>query len=149
MTVPPPPPPPVHAVAAKVSAETAIIREINRVRRSHHLHAVKLARPLARVARKHSSEMLLHDVLSHSSFNGATFSSRLQRAGKRRQYGETLAWAPDGSGTSGKMVVSLWMSSAPHRIVLLNGALRRVGVGRVYGSMGTQAGNAITADFSS
>ena len=41
------------------------------------------------------------------------------------------------------------MSSAPHRTVLLNGKLRRVGVGRVHGSMGAQSGNAITADFSS
>jgi hypothetical protein len=31
----------------------------------------------------------------------------------------------------------------------MNGKLRRVGVGRVYGSMGKQRGNAITADFSS
>jgi uncharacterized protein YkwD len=147
--MPVPLPPPAHATAAKVSAETAIVREINRVRRSHHLHAVKLTKPLTRVARTHSNEMLQHDVLSHSSFNGSTFSSRLRRAGKHRQYGETLAWAPNGSGASGKMVVSLWMNSAPHRAVLLNGALRRVGIGRIYGSMGTQAGNAITADFSS
>ena len=144
-----PPPPPVHAVAAKISAQTAIVREINRVRRSHHLHAVRLTKPLTRVARKHSSEMLLHDMLSHSSFNGATFSSRLSRAGRHRQYGETLAWAPDGSGAAGKKVVSLWMNSASHRAVLLNGALRRVGIGRVHGAMGSQAGNAITADFSS
>jgi len=41
------------------------------------------------------------------------------------------------------------MNSAPHRHVLMNGRLRRVGVGRVYGAMGGQHGNAITADFSS
>jgi uncharacterized protein YkwD len=147
--MPLPPPPPLIATAAKASPEAAIVREINRVRRSHHLHSVKLTKPLARVARNHSSEMLRHDLLSHSSFTGATFTSRLARAGKRRQYGETLAWAPRGSGASGKLVVSLWMNSAPHRAVLMNGALRRVGVGRVYGAMGTQPGYGITADFSS
>jgi hypothetical protein len=41
------------------------------------------------------------------------------------------------------------MRSAPHRAVLMNGKLRRVGVGRVLGAMGAQRGNAITADFSS
>jgi uncharacterized protein YkwD len=147
--VPVPTPPPVYAFAAQAKAETAIVREINRVRRAHHLRAVRLTRPLARAARRHSVEMLQHDTLSHSSFDGSTFSSRMQRAGKHRQYGETLAWAPRGSGASGKMVVRLWMNSAHHRAVLMNGALRRVGVGRVYGAMGEQAGNAITADFSS
>jgi uncharacterized protein YkwD len=146
--MPVPPPPPV-AFVAQAKAESAIIREVNRARRAHHLKPVRLSRPLARVARKHSSAMLEHDVLSHSSFDGSTFSSRLQRAGKHRQYGETLAWAPYGAGASAKVVVGLWMQSAHHRAVLLNGTLRRVGIGRVRGSMGDQAGNAITADFSS
>jgi uncharacterized protein YkwD len=147
--MPVPPPPPAYAFVAQTKAETAIVREVNRVRRTHHLHSVRLSRPLSRVARKHSREMLQHDVLSHSSFDGSTFSSRLQRAGKHRRYGETLAWAPRGSGASAKVVVGLWMHSAHHRAVLLDGVLRRVGVGRVYGSMGKQAGNAITVDFSS
>ena len=140
-------PPPVYA--ASTTAEIAIVREINRVRRAHHLRAVRLTAPLARVARRHSSLMLKYDALSHSSFDGSSFSTRLQRAGKRRQYGETLAWAPDGSGVSARVVVKLWMRSAPHRHVLMNGTLRRVGVGRVRGMLGPQRGNAITADFSS
>jgi uncharacterized protein YkwD len=140
-------PPPAYAASS--SAEIAIVREINRVRRSHHLHTVKLSASLAKVARHHSSLMLKYDALSHSSFDGSSFSTRLQRAGKRRQYGETLAWAPAGSGVTAKVLLTLWLRSAPHRTVLMNGKLRRVGVGRVYGSMGQQRGNAITADFSS
>jgi uncharacterized protein YkwD len=139
----------VYAVAAQTKAEAAIVREINRVRRTHHLRAVRMTRPLSLVARKHSREMLQHDVLSHSSFDGSSFSTRLQRAGKHRQYGETLAWAPKGAGVNAKVLVRLWMGSAHHRAVLLNGTLRRVGVGRVAGAMGRQSGNAITADFSS
>jgi uncharacterized protein YkwD len=140
-------PPPAYA--ASTSAEIAIVREINRVRRSHHLRAVRLAGPLSKVARRHSTLMLKHDALTHSSFDGSSFSTRLQRAGKRRQYGETLAWAPDGAGVNARTVVRLWMHSAPHRAVLMNGKLHRVGVGRVRGTMGKQRGNAITADFSS
>jgi uncharacterized protein YkwD len=140
-------PPPAYV--ASTTAEIAIVREINRVRRAHHLRAVKLTGPLAKVARRHSALMLKHDALTHSSFDGSSFSTRLQRAGKRRQYGETLAWAPKGSGVSARVLLRLWMNSAPHRAVLMNGKLRRVGVGRVYGSMGGQRGNAITADFSS
>jgi uncharacterized protein YkwD len=140
--------PPI-AYAASTKAEIAIVREINRVRRKHRLRAVKLTAPLATVARRHSTLMLKHDALTHSSFDGSSFSSRLQRAGKHRQYGETLAWAPDGAHVNAKRLLKLWLQSAPHRAVLMNGNLRRVGVGRVYGSMGQQRGNAITADFSS
>lgn len=140
-------PPPAYAASSR--AEIAIVREINRVRRSHHLRAVKLTAPLAKVARRHSSLMLKHNQLSHSSFDGSSFSTRLARGGKRRQYGETLAWAPDGTHVTAKVLLGLWLQSAPHRHVLMNGKLRRVGVGRVYGSMGSQRGNAITADFSS
>jgi len=140
-------PPPAYVASS--TAEIAIVREINRIRRAHRLRAVKLTAPLARVARRHSSLMLKYDALSHSSFDGSSFSTRLQRAGKHRQYGETLAWAPDGAHVNARALLKLWMRSAPHRAVLMNGKLRRVGVGRVYGSLGAQRGNAITADFSS
>jgi uncharacterized protein YkwD len=140
-------PPPAYVASS--GAEIAIVREINRIRRAHRLPTVKLTAPLARVARRHSSLMLKYNALSHSSFDGSSFSTRLQRAGKRRQYGETLAWAPNGAGVNAKSLLRLWLNSAPHRAVLMNGRLRRVGVGRVYGSLGAQRGNAITADFSS
>ena len=140
-------PPPAYVAAS--TAEIAVVREINRVRRTHHLRTVKLTAPLTRVARRHSSLMLKYNALSHSSFDGSSFSTRLQRAGKRRSYGETLAWAPVGAGVNAKTLLRLWLRSAPHRAVLMNGKLRRVGVGRVYGSLGAQRGNAITADFSS
>jgi uncharacterized protein YkwD len=142
-------PPPAHTAAVSSKAEIAIVREINKVRRAHHLKAVKLTSPLARVAKRHSSLMLKYDALTHASFDGSSFSTRMARAGKRKTYGETLAWAPDGSHLGAKGLLKLWMASAPHRKVLLNGKLRRVGVGRVHGDMGSQAGNAITADFSS
>ena len=140
-------PPPAYVSAS--SGEIAIVREINRVRRAHRLRPVKLTAPLTRVARRHSSLMLKYNALSHSSFDGSSFSTRLQRAGKRRSYGETLAWAPNGAGVNAKSLLRLWLRSAPHRQVLMSGRLRRVGVGRVYGSLGAQRGNAITADFSS
>jgi uncharacterized protein YkwD len=141
--------PPVPATAAQSQAEKAIVREINRARRAHGLRAVRVSTGLARVAKAHSRKMLQHDVLTHSSLDGSSFGARLQRAGKRRRYGETLAWAPDGSGTTARVLVKLWMGSAHHRAVLMDGSLRRVGVGRVSGAMGAQSGAAITADFSS
>jgi uncharacterized protein YkwD len=141
--------PPAHVAAVQSQAERAIVREINRVRRAHGLRGVRISIGLARVAKAHSRKMLKANVLTHSSLDGSSFGTRLARAGKRRRYGETLAWAPNGSGTGARVVVSLWMHSAPHRAVLMDGSLRRIGVGRVYGAMGRQAGAAVTADFSS
>jgi uncharacterized protein YkwD len=144
MPVPVPATPP-SAVAAQVQtrAENAIVAQVNRMRRSHGLGAVRIDGRLARVARAHSLSMLRHDVLSHGAF-----AVRLRRTGPRRRFGETLAWAPGRSG-SARTVVSLWMHSPPHRAVLLDGSLHRVGVGRWLGAMGAQRGAAITADFSS
>jgi uncharacterized protein YkwD len=142
-------PPPPEAVIAQNRAENAIVREVNRVRRAHGLRRVRLSGGLARVARRHSVAMLRHDQLSHSSFDGSSFTARLSRAGRRGKYGETLAWSPSGSGAGPRLVVRLWMQSATHRHVLLNRRLRRVGVARVHGRLGAQRGHAITADFSS
>jgi uncharacterized protein YkwD len=141
--------PPVPATIAQTAAETAIVREINRLRRAHGLRSVRASRALERVARRHSRAMLAHDALSHSSFDGSSFTARLRAAGPHRRYGETLAWAPKGSGTTARVLIRLWMGSPAHRAVLMDGALRRVGIGRSYGAMGAQRGTAITADFSS
>ena len=141
--------PAVPATAAPIAAEVAIVREINRVRVAHGLRSVRLNVSLRRVARSHSRAMLAHDQLTHSSFDGSSFMARLRTAGPHRRYGETLAWLPDGSHTTARVLVNLWMGSAPHRAVLMNGALRRVGVARVRGAMGSQRGTAVTADFSS
>jgi uncharacterized protein YkwD len=144
-----PPPPPPTAYAARADVERAIVRQINRVRRSHGLRRVKLSVRLRRVARRHSRDMLRRDQLTHSASSGASVTARLSSAGKRRRYGEVLAWTPRGSGLGARRVVRMWMNSPTHRDVLLDGRLRRVGVGRVGGAMGRARGFAITADFTS
>jgi uncharacterized protein YkwD len=136
------------AAPVQTGVETAIVREINRVRRQHGLRSVRSNRGLLRVARSHSLQMLAHDALSHDSFTGVSFTARLRGAGRHRRYGETLAWTPDGSA-SATAIVRLWLQSAPHRAVLLDGRLRRIGVARVAGVLGRQQGAAVTADWSS
>jgi uncharacterized protein YkwD len=148
MPITAPPPPPV-ATVAKADVEHAIARRINRVRRAHGLRRVKFRVRLRKVARRHSRDMLRHDALTHSASNGASLGARLSSAGHRRHYGEVIAWTPRGARAGARRVVQMWMNSPSHRAVLLNGHLRRVGVGRVRGAMGHQHGFAITADFSS
>jgi uncharacterized protein YkwD len=148
MASPPPPPPPVAKVA-KADLERAIGRRISRVRTKHGLRGVRFSIRLRKVARRHSREMLRRDVLTHTTASGASLSARLSRAGHRRHYGEVLAWTPRGVRAGARRVVRMWMQSPSHRQVLLDGRLRRIGVGRVRGAMGRQHGIAITADFSS
>lgn len=136
------PPPPV-AIAAQTGAEVALVRQINRVRRQHGLRALRVNERLARVARRHSSTMLRLNLLTHAP----TLTARL--TGKRARYGETLAWMPEGGPAGARVIVQLWLRSPGHRAVVLDGRLRRVGVGHVLGTMGSQRGHAVTADFSS
>jgi uncharacterized protein YkwD len=147
--LPPAPPPVAVASTARLSrAETAIVTQINRVRRARGLHALRTDAPLAGVARAHSAGMLAHNVLTHGSFDGSSFSARLRRAGQRRHYGETLAWTPVGTSPSAPAVIRLWLNSPSHRAVVLDGSLRRIGVSRLFGTLGPQRGFAITADYS-
>jgi uncharacterized protein YkwD len=148
MPIASPPPPPV-ATVARVGAEHAIARRINHIRRAHGLRRVRFTVRLRAAARRHSKDMLRHDVLTHAASNGASLSARLSSAGRRRSYGEVIAWTPRGARVGARKVVWMWMHSPSHRAVLLNAGLRRIGVGRVRGRMGSQRGFAITADFSS
>jgi uncharacterized protein YkwD len=143
-----PPPEPVVAVTAKNRAEAAIVRQVNRVRREHGLHRVRSSPRLARVARRHSRDMLRLDQLTHSSSDGRSFTARLSATGHRRHVGEVLAWAPRGTRSPARTIVRMWLNSPTHRAVILDDGLRRIGVGRMYGAMGPAGrGHAITADF--
>jgi uncharacterized protein YkwD len=135
-------PPPPEASIAQNRPETAIVREINHVRRTHGLRALRIDRRLTRVAVRHSRMMLRLDALTHAP----TLRARMSGAARKR-YSETLAWVPRGGGP--RTVVTMWMNSAPHRAVVLDGNLRRIGVGRVLGAMRGSGGWAITADFTS
>jgi uncharacterized protein YkwD len=149
MPITTPPPPPVPAAASRVSVERAIARRVNAIRRSHGLRRISFSVRLRKVARRHSRDMLRLDSLTHYASDGTSLSARLSRAGRRRHYAEVIAWTPRGGPVDARTVVRLWMRSPSHRAVLLNGSLRRIGVGRVSGSMGAQRGFAVTADFSS
>ena len=135
-------PPPPDATMAQNRVETAIVREINHERRTHGLRALRVDRRLSRVADRHSRTMLRLDALTHAP----ALRARMSGAARRR-YSETLAWVPGTGGAVG--VVAMWMRSSPHRAVVLDGTLRRIGVGRVPGVMAGSGGWAVTAEFSS
>jgi uncharacterized protein YkwD len=136
--------PPPEATVSSFNPEAAIVREISAVRRQHGLPGVSLSRRLAASARRQSIRVLRADLLTHSpSLIGRMTGLRARR------FGETLAFTPQGTGSDARTVVQLWLHSPPHRAVMLDVRMRRVGVGRMFGILGSQRGFAVAADFSS
>ncbi|MDX6661797.1 MAG: hypothetical protein QOJ55_2619 [Solirubrobacteraceae bacterium] len=137
--------PALHAQAHRRAArvDRNIARIIDQARAFCGLPRLRFSRPLARVARGHSSDLLAHDTLSHNSTTGAPFSWRIHRVTRARAVGETIALFR--GRPSGATVVRAWLSSPSHRAELLSPAYARVGVGRVrrHGLV------LVTADFAS
>lgn len=127
--------------------ERAIVRSIDRHRADHGLRALRASSALARAADFHSREMLAADYFAHSSRNGGSFATRIQRFVRARQIGETLALLSSCRYRPVHRVVSMWMHSSPHRAILLSRGFRRVGIGLRTGRMGSHRVCVVTADF--
>lgn len=114
--------------------ERLLVKLINKERTKRGLHAVSVQINLMRSARAHSADMACHKFFSHNSANGELFYRRIIRYGYSRtgysswRAGEDLYY---GSGllSSPVAVVRAWMKSPAHRAVILNRALRDIGVG--------------------
>lgn len=99
--------------------ETRVQRQVNRVRRNHGLHRLRLADCTDRVAERWSVHLAATAGFYHQSMNDVLDECSAAYAG------ETL-----GRGTmTPRGLVRLWMNSPPHRAVLLSGKSRRIGVG--------------------
>ena len=81
---------------------------------------------LAQAAQGHATDMAANNYFSHTSRNGASFATRIRRAGYRyRMVAENLA----AGQQSPEEVVATWMASPGHRANILNCRLRQVGIG--------------------
>jgi len=72
----------------------------------------------------------------------------VRRYARASMVGETLATLPLRHGGA-ETVVQTWMTSPPHRAIVLDPRLRRVGLGRRWGTLGSQHTAVVTADFAS
>src|SRR5437762_1051475 len=128
--------------AASATRNTALIAAVNTVRIAHLLPQLQADANLSRAARSHSRHMLLHDYFAHGNF-----AVRMSRFGVRGHvFAENLAW---GTGVmSANTTIAQWLASPPHRTVLLDPTLRRIGVATPIGSFGGFArATMVTADF--
>jgi uncharacterized protein YkwD len=140
---------PAASAGPRLSAtEREVIRGLNAARAQHGLGALRPARGLNRAADRHSRDMLARDFFDHPSSDGTPFDQRVRRFARASMVGETLASLPDRHGGAAR-VVELWMTSPPHRAIVLNPRLTRVGVARRWGTLGSARMAVVTADFAS
>jgi uncharacterized protein YkwD len=125
---------------------------VNQVREAHGLPRLRLDPRLARVARRHSREMVRKRYFSHTSPDGRSSSDRIaasewMRGRKRWAVGETLAWhiAPALPSAT----VEDWLNSPSHRRILLSRRYHVVGIGIADRTPSGGPGTTYTADFGS
>ncbi len=115
-----------HPAMARSSYERATLRNINAVRRAHHLGTLTFASCSNRVASKWSTHLAVTHGFYHQSM------VRLLNVCRARYAGETL-----GMGTmTPKKLVSLWMHSPPHRHILMSKNPQHIGIGATPNSNG-------------
>jgi uncharacterized protein YkwD len=141
------------APAADASAqlgptERGVIRLVNGFRAQNGLDPVRASRGLNRAAEAHSRDMLQSNFFDHSSSDGTSFDRRVRRFARAGLVGETLAAFSQADGGAA-VIVQMWISSPPHRAILLTRGFRRIGVSRLRGMLGASRQTVVTADFAS
>jgi uncharacterized protein YkwD len=134
--------------------EEGVFNELNNVREAHGLAPLRPNAQLGAAAADHSTEMLANGYFAHESPDGSAFWKRVrkyypQQASGTWSVGENLLWS--APGLDPKKAVALWMSSPPHREIILTASFREVGVGAFAavapGTFGGRQVVVITTDF--
>lgn len=129
---PPPPPSPDAAMpmpppaGCGTSTEAAVLVLANEARASTGAGPLTCDVLMTSVARAHSQDMCDRGYFSHTALDGRSPFDRMSDAGVRfGTAGENIAQGQRGADE----VHTAWMNSAGHRMNILNGAYRRIGVG--------------------
>jgi uncharacterized protein YkwD len=130
------------------AGERAVIQRLNEARAQHGLQSLRPAWGLNRAADRHSRDMLAADFFDHPSSDGTPFDERVRRFARAGIVGETLASLPDRSGGAAT-VIDIWMNSPAHRAIVLDPRLKRVGLAKRWGRLGSTETAVVTADFAS
>jgi uncharacterized protein YkwD len=135
--------------------ETAVLGELNSVRREHGLVPLKLSVKLGAAADLHSRQMGAGGYFKHESGDGSAFWKRVARfyPSEGAHYwsvGENLLWASPEVDAAGAL--KLWMNSPEHKKNILTARWREIGISavKVAAAPGTFAGldvTIVTTDF--
>jgi uncharacterized protein YkwD len=106
----------------------------NQTRASNDLASLCVDETLTQAARSHSKEMMDKGYFSHESYNGESFSARLEHSGYNsyENVGENIAWG-SGSYADPDLIFNDWLNSPAHRENILAPGYREVGIGTATG----------------
>ena len=121
----------------------------NQTRASNGLATLCVHRALTQAAQYHSQEMIDRGYFDHNSYDGESFSARLERFGydSYEEVGENIAW---GSGTNAypDSIFQIWMNSSEHQENILSPNYGEVGIGTATGECEGYSGCTMyTVDF--
>ncbi|MFN8130776.1 MAG: CAP domain-containing protein [Solirubrobacteraceae bacterium] len=111
------------AAPADAAYAAEMVGAINRLRARHGLGALAASVPLARGAGAHSRSMVRYGYIGHAR--------KIRPAGFRLA-GEIIEWH-DAPRARVALALRMWMHSATHRRLLLDGRFRYVGAGTATG----------------
>jgi uncharacterized protein YkwD len=124
----------------------AMLRELNRMRASHHLPTLREDHHMDGGAASHSRDMARRGYFAHGAWPGRVMAA----AGSARSVGEVIGWrvqdSPSGEATA---MVREWLGSPEHRRVLLDGDFHRIGIGRAPSSHADHPIALYTVDWAS
>lgn len=127
---------------APTARDNSLIAAVNAERALELLPKLRVDDRLSRAARAHSLDMLRHDYFGHGNFVGRMLRFHVRGL----MFAENLAW---GTGVmSAASVLAHWLSSPPHRAILRDPHLHRIGVATPLGAFdGYSRATMVTADF--
>jgi uncharacterized protein YkwD len=154
------PPAPKRVLSSRASdsmdaLEAQVLADVNALRRSHGLRALRISTRLTAAADTHSRSMARRGFFSHDSADGSSFSKRIERYYRPSGYrywsvGENLLWASPNVDSASAL--KMWLNSPPHRANLLFRGWREIGLSAVHvenapGAYAGQSVTIVTADF--
>jgi uncharacterized protein YkwD len=127
----------------------ALLCVIGAERGARGLAAVRESSQLTIAAQRHADDMVTRSFFSHVTPGGTTLAERVLVTGymghrSTWELGEAIAWAQEPLDTATQLVTA-WLSSPPHREILLDGSFRDVGIGVTPGLTDGAGGAGATA----
>jgi uncharacterized protein YkwD len=110
--------------------EIEVIDLINAERQSQGIALLSHNATLSAAAQSHSVDMAINNFFSHDSYDGTSFSDRIEEAD---YYGSPIGEVIGAGFHDAQSVVDAWMNSPDHQAILLDSSFDRIGVGYYYG----------------
>ncbi len=131
--------------------EAATLCLINELRQAKHLHSLRFNSELHAVAAGQTSEMVVGDYFGDNNRAGQTplqriVASRYPAHAARVSTAQNIGWGTGPDATPAAMLRA-WLSSPPHRRIILTPGYRDIGIGVTPAVPTSVTGNAFGATY--